>query len=500
MTSALLMRPEIVDRNRRRAAVESLRAARVTLPSWRQLADPSLIPRTIESSLESVGPDEASEKNLWRVHWFNNADRRDRAPVPGHVVLPEALTGVKAPIVVLFGRRFPMIGAHKVLAAYACLVPRLVTGGFDPRHDRAVWPSTGNYCRGGVAISRIVGCRGVAVLPAGMSRERFEWLAQWVSDPADIIRTPGTESNVKEIYDKCAELAHDRKNVIFNQFSEFANYLIHYYATGAAFDHVFSHVKKTNSEYRLAAFVSATGSAGTIAAGDYLKLRHGSKIVAVEAIECPTMLCNGYGEHNIQGIGDKHIPLIHNVMNTDIVVGVSDLASDSLNVLFGGNVGRSYLAGRRKIEADVMRAFDDIGISGLANIVAAVKVAKHLDLGADDTIMTVATDSGLLYASERQNFLARRYRDGFDEVNAGEIFSRHLEGIVDDHVLELTHFDRKRIFNLGYFTWVEQQGVPIDDFDRRKDQRFWHDLVDSIAAWDRLIEEFNAEVGAARAH
>jgi cysteine synthase len=392
-----------------------------------------------------------------------------------------------------------MIGAHKVLAAYACLVPRLVTGQFDPLHDRAVWPSTGNYCRGGVAISRILGCRGVAVLPAGMSRERFDWLQEWVSDPADIIRTPGTESNVKEIYDKCAELERDPDNIILNQFSEFANYLIHYHCTGAAFDRVFARLNSTHGGYRLAAFVSATGSAGTIAAGDYLKARHGNKIAAVEAIECPTMLCNGYGEHNIQGIGDKHIPLIHNVMNTDLVVGVSDLASDSLNLLFGGNVGRSYLAGRRGIDPDVVKTFDDIGISGLANIVAAIKVARHLDYGADDVVMTVATDSAQLYASERQSFLARRYGDGFDEVNAGEIFARHLEGVVDDHVLELTHFDRKRIFNLGYYTWVEQQGVAIDDFDRRRDQRFWRELVDSIPAWDRLIDEFNAEVGAKRA-
>ena len=495
-----LIRPEVVDGKRRQAAVEVLRGARVKLPLWRQLADPSLIPSSIESSLQSIGPDEANEKNLWRVHWFNDAARRDRTQVPGHVVLPEALTGVKAPIVVVFGRRFPMIGAHKVLAAYACLVPRLVSGGFDPQHDRAVWPSTGNYCRGGVAISRIIGCRGVAVLPAGMSRERFEWLAQWVRDPADIVRTPGTESNVKEIYDKCAELARDRSNIIINQFSEFANYLIHYYATGAALDRVFSHLKKTYPRSRLTALVQATGSAGTIAAGDYLKLRHGSKIVAVEALECPTMLCNGYGEHNIQGIGDKHIPLIHNVMNTDVVVGVSDLTTDSLNVLFGGNVGRAYLAGRRKIDADAIRAFDDIGITGLANIVAAIKVARHFDLGGDEMIMTVATDSASLHVSERQNFLARHYVDGFDEVNAGEIFSRHLEGVVDDHVLELSHFDRKRIFNLGYFTWVEQQGIPIADFDRRRDQRFWRDLVDSIPTWDRLIEEFNAEVGAGRAH
>lgn len=500
MTSPFLIQPEILDANRRRAAIASLRAGGVTLPTWSELADPALMPAATERSLASIGPDEPHRANLWRVHWFNDTDRRRRASVPGHVVLPEALTGVKAPIVVLLGRRFPMIGAHKVLAAYACLVPRLVTGQFAPAQHRAVWPSTGNYCRGGVAISRILGCRGVAVLPAGMSRERFDWLQQWVADPADIIRTPGTESNVKEIYDKCAELARDKDNVILNQFSEFANYLIHYHCTGAAFDRVFSQMKSSNPEYRLAALVSATGSAGTIAAGDHLKRRHGTRIAAVEAIECPTMLCNGYGEHNIQGIGDKHIPLIHNVMSTDFVVGVSDLVSDSLNLLFGDNIGCSYLAGRRKIDPDVVAAFADIGISGLANIVASIKLAKHLDLAADDVVMTVATDSALLYASERRNFLTRRYRDGFDEVNAGEIFSRHLEGIVNDHVLELTHVDRKRIFNLGYYTWVEQQGVTIDDFDRRRDQRFWHGLVDSIPVWDRLIDEFNAEVGAERVH
>jgi cysteine synthase A len=498
--SLALVDPDIADHKRRRAAVNCLRAAGVTLPTWSELADPGLIPGAVSSSLKTVGPDEASEKNLWRVHWFNDADRRNRTSVPGHVVLPPALTGVKSPIAVLMGRRFPLIGAHKVLAAYACLVPRLVTGQFDPKHDRAVWPSTGNYCRGGVAISRILGCRGVAVLPAGMSRERFDWLEAWVRDPQDIIRTPGTESNVKEIYDKCAELARDGRNVILNQFSEFANYLIHYCCTGAAFDRVFAHLKHEQPGCRLAAFVCATGSAGTIAAGDYLKSRHGTKIAAVEASECPTMLCNGYGAHNIQGIGDKHIPLIHNVMNTDIVVGVSELATDSLNLLFGGNAGRNYLCGRRAIDPQVISAFDDIGISGLANIVAAIKVAKHLDFGADDIVVTLATDSALLYASERQKFLASRYSDGFDEVNAGEIFGRHMQGIADDHVLELTHFDRKRIFNLGYFTWVEQQKVSLEDFERRRDQRFWRDLVETIPQWDRLIAQFNAEVGAKSEH
>jgi cysteine synthase len=493
---SLVEQPAVVDQKRRRSAIEHLRHARVVLPTWRQLAEPDALLGRIAPQPSNVDPDAPDPANLWRVHWFNGADRQRRVPVPEHIALPTELTGVKARIVVLLGRYFPMIGAHKALAAYACLVPRLVTGRFDPAIDRAIWPSTGNYCRGGVAISRILGCRGVAVLPEGMSRERFEWLERWVGDPDDIIRTPGTESNVKEIYDKCAELSRDRENVILNQFSEFANYQIHYYCTGRAVDRVFSHLKSTTPDKRLAAFVSATGSAGTIAAGDYLKALHGSKTVAVEALECPTMLCNGFGEHNIQGIGDKHIPLIHNVMSTDLVAGVSDGATDALNELFGSNVGRAYLRNRRKVDREVVRQLDGVGLSGLANIVAAIKIARHLDYGPDDVVMTVATDGANLYASERRAYAAREYPYGFDEVNAGEVFGRYLEGATDDHVLELGHAERTRIFNLGYYTWVEQQGIDVTDFNARRHQRFWRSLVESIPAWDRLIDEFNADVAA----
>ena len=496
---SLLAAPVVVDQKRRRSAIERLRHARVVLPTWRQLSEPDARLGAMLPHPTHVNPDAPDPMNLWRVHWFNGADRKQRVPVPEHIVLPSELTGVDARIVVLLGRHFPMIAAHKVLAAYACLVPRLVTGRFDPAIDRAIWPSTGNYCRGGVAISRILGCRGVAVLPEGMSRERFDWLDRWVGDPEDIIRTPGTESNVKEIYDKCAQLARDRENVILNQFSEFANYQIHYYCTGKAIDRVFSHVKSSNPECRLSAFVSATGSAGTIAAGDYLKALHNSKTVAVEALECPTMLSNGYGEHNIQGIGDKHIPLIHNVMNTDVVTAVSDSATDSLNQLFGSQVGRAYLRSRRKIDRELIRRFDDVGVSGLANILGAIKVARHLDYGPDDVVMTVATDGADLYASERRAFAARHYPRGFDEVNAGEVFGRYLEHVADDHVLELGHAERTRIFNLGYYTWVEQQGIAVDEFDARRQQRFWRSLVESIPAWDRLIDEFNAEAGATSA-
>jgi cysteine synthase len=488
----MVVTPEVIDSARLRSAVRRAREYGVVLPTFSELADPSAC------NLDGVDPDEPRSENLWRVNWYNGADRRRRVDVPAHVVLPQALTGVKAPIVVLLGCRFPMIGAHKVLPAYAALAQRLATGRFDPAEHKAIWPSTGNYCRGGVAISRILGCRGVAVLPEGMSRERFDWLDKWVADPSDIVRTPGTESNVKEIYDKCAELEKDETNVILNQFAAFSNYMAHYVSTGAACERVFSHLQAGDGTHRLAAFVSATGSAGTLAAGDYLKTKHGTKIAAVEALECPTMLENGYGEHNIQGIGDKHIPLIQNVMNMDAVIAVSDSPSDRLNLLFGSGVGRDYLVKRRRLDGDLIGSFAEVGLSGLANIVASIKLAKHLDLGTNDVIMTVATDSAALYGSEREGYAAKHYPSGFDEVNAGEIFAGAVEAIADDHMLELRHQDRKRIFNLGYYTWVEQQGVRFDDFEKRKDQSFWRGLVDSIPAWDRLIESFNAEAGVAR--
>jgi cysteine synthase len=384
-----------------------------------------------------------------------------------------------------------MIAAHKVLAAYACLVPRLVTGEFDPTTQRAVWPSTGNYCRGGVAISRILGCRGVAVLPEGMSRERFAWLEQWVADPADIVRTPGTESNVKEIYDTCAELSRDPANVILNQFSEYGNHLVHWAVTGPALERVVESLAEGTPGLRPAAFVSATGSAGTIGAGDWLKERHGTAIVAVEALECPTMLRNGFGEHNIQGIGDKHIPLIHNVMNTDLVVAVSDRATDRLLVLLNTAAGREYLASRG-VPDDVMAALPSFGISSLCNVLAAIRTAKQRGLGPDDAVVTVATDGAAMYLTEVEKVLARDYPGGYGIPQAAEAFGRYVLGAGTDDLLELSPAERERIFNLGYFTWVEQQGTRIHDFVARRDQTFWRDLRAALPAWDEAIREMNA--------
>ncbi|HSL33193.1 MAG TPA: pyridoxal-phosphate dependent enzyme [Candidatus Limnocylindrales bacterium] len=476
--------------------VERFRAAGVLLPTFRQLADPTTIPAPIRDRLVGVDADAPDPLNLFRAHWFNGPDRQTLVDVPAHVVLPTSLTGVAAPIVVLLGDRFPMIRSHKVLAAYGCLVPRLVTGQFDPTVQRAVWPSTGNYCRGGVAISRILGCRGVAVLPAGMSQERFDWLADWVSDPSDIIRTPGTESNVKEIYDRCAELDREPDTVILNQFSEFGNHIAHYAITGRAVESVVERLVADRPAGHLRAFVSATGSAGTIAAGDYLKERLGSRTVAVEALECPTMLENGFGEHNIQGIGDKHIPLIHDVMATDFVVGVSDRATDRLAVLFATPEGRDYLANRRGVDERTILAFRSFGLSSICNIVAAIKTAKYEGYGPDDIVATVATDGAPMYETERARIAARDFPNGFDAVAAGETYGEFLAGATTDNVLELRRTDRDRIFNLGYYTWVEQQGVPFEEFEARRRPEFWTETREIVKVWDRLIEALNGRTAA----
>jgi cysteine synthase len=484
---------EVVDAAVLARTVERFAETRIALPTFAELADPSRLP----AAPADVGPDDAHAANLYRVHWFNGADRTTRVAVPDHVVLPEALTGVAAPILVVFGNRFPMIRAHKVLAAYACLVPRLVSGRFDPGRHRAIWPSTGNYCRGGVAISRILGCRGVAVLPAGMSRERFEWLERWVGSPDDIVRTPGSESNVKEIYDECARLERDPENFVLNQFCEFANHLVHLTCTGPALERAFEDERARHPSWRLAAFTSATGSAGTIAAGDWLKDRHGTRILAAEALECPTLLYNGYGEHNIQGIGDKHVPLIHNVTNTDFVAGVSDESTDALDVLFNEPAGRAWLERERGLAPGLTAALGDMGFSSLCNVLSAIKLAKQQGYGRDDAIVTVATDGAELYRSEHARALREDFGGRFDERAAARVFDEHLARVDTDHLLELGPRERDRVFNLGYFTWVEQQGVSLADFEARRDQGFWRGLRELVPVWDERIAEFNRAAGLA---
>ena len=419
----------------------------VILPTISELKNPHSISEDIKNKVLKLDKDAMDPANLFRVHWFNKRDHSKFLDVPEHIVLPSEFTGVDAKIIVNLGRYFPLITAHKVLAAYGCLLPRILNGTFDYTKHKAVWPSTGNYCRGGVAISKILGFKSVAILPEGMSKERFDWLEKWVEDKNDIIKTTGTESNVKEIYDACNELEKDKNNDIINQFDEYYNYATHRAITGSSFEKSFLKVKG-DSNLQARFYVSASGSSGTLAAGDYLKENLNAKIAVVEATECPTLLYNGYGEHNIQGIGDKHVPLIHNVMNSDYVVGVSDEATNNLNLLFNTDEGREYLTNRRGLNKEFVGRLPEFGFSSIANIIASIKLAKKMKLTKDDAIITVATDGADLYETELAK-TKKQFSKIYDQITCAEIFAKNFDAISIDHTLELSQIDKERIFNLG---------------------------------------------------
>ena len=462
----------------------------VVLPTISELRNPHLISDAIKNKVLKLDKDAMDPANLFRVHWFNKRDHSQFLDVPEHIVLPSEFTGVEAKIIVNLGRYFPLITAHKVLAAYGCLLPRILNGTFDYTKHKAVWPSTGNYCRGGVAISKILGFKSVAILPEGMSKERFNWLEKWVEDKNDIIKTTGTESNVKEIYDACNELEKDKNNDIINQFDEYYNYATHRAITGSSFEKSFLKVK-ADSNLKARFYVSASGSSGTLAAGDYLKENLNAQIAVVEATECPTLLYNGYGEHNIQGIGDKHVPLIHNVMNSDYVVGVSDEATNNLNLLFNSDEGREYLTNRRGLNSEFVRRLPEFGFSSIANIIASIKLAKKMKLTKDDAIITVATDGADLYETELAK-TKKQFSKIYDQITCAEIFAKNFDAISVDHTLELSQIDKERIFNLGYYTWVEQQGTSLEEFEDRRNQSFWDKHYKDMISLDEKIKEFNS--------
>lgn len=483
----------VVNQDTLNQTIKRFKERNIQLPTYEELSDPSKIPTEIIKALQNVDPNEAHPLNLYRINWYNEPEGRGFRDVPYYFEVPKAITGIDAKIIIMPGAFFPMVQVHKVLAAYGCLAPRLITGQFDPTKHKAIWPSTGNYCRGGVAVSRIMDCRGIAILPEEMSEERFNWLNKWCIDPAkDIYKTYGSESNVKEIYDKCNELDKDPTNIIFNQFCEFGNTVIHYVCTGKAMDKVYKDLQKKNPELKLRAFTSATGSAGTISAGDYLKDTYSDlKIVAVEALECPTLLNNGFGAHNIQGIGDKHVPYVHNVMNTDIVSAISDSSSDSLYLLFNTDVGIKYLKEVKGLSDKDIKNLSLMGLSSIANMVAAIKTAKYYGMGTNDAVITVATDPAFMYKSEAPKAMKKYFGGKFNEFDAAETYGQFLKAISTDHFMEMTQVEKERVFNLGYYTWVEQQGVALEDFNARKCQSFWKNLKKFVPIWDNLIKDFN---------
>ncbi len=479
------------DEERRAHAVERCRERRVLIPTFAEMRRPEEIPEPIRAALPEIGLQALDPRNLFRITWHNDPRSGGFGGV-NYLELPPELTGVEARLVGLVGKYFPT-GAHKVGAAFGCLVPRLVQGGFDPTRQRAIWPSTGNYCRGGAFDSALLGCRAVAVLPEGMSRERFEWLAKI---GAKVIKTPGGEANVKEIFDVCWQLRHDHPDdVVFNQFEEFGNYLWHHDVTGAAAEEAFLDLTGESGRTgrtRLAAWVGATGSAGTLAAGDFLKSRFpGCRIAAAEALQCPTLLQAGFGEHRIEGIGDKHVPWIHNVRNTDVVTAIDDEATLCLLRLFNEPAGHEVLA-RRGVDSAVLESLPLLGISSICNLLASIKVARYFELDRNDVILMSFTDSAELYQSRLQELAERGPYRELDAVIDDE---RYLLATATDHLRELRYGERKAIHNLKYFTWVEQQHKTSADLDALWSPSFWHDVASQGPEWDAAITAFNRDTG-----
>jgi cysteine synthase len=482
-----------INEQKLRRAVERARERNILIPTFAQMRDPSLIPAGVKARLADIGLWDVNSLNLFRITWKNEPKAHGGGfDGVNYVELPPSLTGVPARILCLVGKWFPT-GAHKVGATFGCLVPRLVTGQFDPTTQKAVWPSTGNYCRGGAYDATLLACESVAILPEEMSRERFEWLA---TVSGEVIATPGCESNVKEIFDKCWELKAERGDdiVIFNQFDEFGNHLWHYDVTGRAMEEVLEQEMGPHDAYR--GVVLTTGSAGTIGCGDYMKeLFPTSKVAASEALQCPTLMLNGFGGHRIEGIGDKHVPWIHNMKNTDLVMAIDDEACMSLVRLFNEPAGHAYLAKQGVPEA-LIDQLDLLGISSIANVLSSIKLAKWYELGEHDIVLTVWTDSMELYQS-RMAELRQEYGE-YTETDAAADYHRYLLGCTLDYVEELGYWDRKRIHNLKYYTWVEQQGKTYEEIQAQwYDEDYWDDIHDQVEDIDALIEQFNEMTGLA---
>jgi cysteine synthase A len=472
--------------------VKRCRDRNIVIPTFSQLKNPSAAPERIKEQLRQIGLWDVAPQNLFRITWKNEPSPKGGLfrPTANYVELPPELTGVEARIIALVGKWFPT-GSHKVGATFGCLVPPLVTGQFDPTKNKAVWPSTGNFCRGGAYDATLLGCESIAILPEQMSQERFQWLR---TVAGEIIATHGSESNVKEIYDKVWELRRSRKDIfVFNQFSEFGNYLFHYDVTGHAIEEVIKNEAR-GAQFRGVCFT--TGSAGTIASGDYLKQVYpSSKIAAGEALQCPTLLLNGYGAHRIEGIGDKHVPWIHNVRNTDLVIGIDDNDTMNLLRLFNEPAGRRYLMNEVGVSEEPVAKLDLLGISSIANVLMAIKFAKYYELTRKDLVLTVFTDSAELYQSRLRE--AREQYGDYSEKDANRDFHRHLMATKTDSMMELTHYDRKRIHHLKYFTWIEQQRFDLNELNRQwyDYESYWSETQKLTPKLDELITQFNEKVG-----
>ncbi len=471
--------------------IKRCREKNIIIPTYEEMAHPEKVPQGIKDELRNIGLWDLHARNLFRITWKNEAVKSGGGfGDVNYMEIPKELTGIKARIIMLIGKYFPT-GSHKVGATFGPLVEKLVRGTFDPTNQKALWPSTGNYCRGGAYDSYLLACPSIAVLPEGMSRERFEWLEKI---GAEIHATPGSESNVKEVYDKSFELKRARPDevVILNQFDEIGNAIWHYVCTGQAIEEAYHKEKK--DKQRLTALFLTQGSAGTLGCADYLREKFPRiKVCAGEAWQCATLLYSGYGAHRIEGIGDKHVPWIHNLKNMDMVADINDEFCIRLLRLLNEPSGKNYLKSKG-VSEEIIDKLHLLGISSIANLIGSIKMAKYYEMNENDIVFSIATDSTEFYQSRIEELQEERGK--YTDNQAAVDFDTCLLNLTTDHMLELSYWDKKRMHNLKYFTWVEQLGKDIEELDRQwYDENYWRDKYRSYTEWDKLIREFNEKTG-----
>lgn len=452
-------------------------------PTFEEMLHPEKIDRPIrERALKAMTEDPLDPINLFNITW-KDSDNKIR-----YFVMPKEITGVNANIVVLYGKDFPT-ESHKVGATYSILMEKVIRNEIDPFYNTLIWPSTGNYGIGGAWVGCRMGFDSVVLLPEMMSQERFDLIREY---GGKVIPTPGCESNVKEIYDKSKELKaqNPEKVRVLNQFEEFGNYRFHYYVTGNTLLELTQELhSKGFGTGKISAVVSSMGSSGTIACGDRIKEEQPKcLIVGSEPIQCPTLISNGYGGHDIQGIGDKHVTWIHNVMNMDAMVAVDDVESKKGLQFLTDPVGMDFISKLGVRQEDVELMSQIFGISGVCNLYSAIKVAKYYDMTEKDTLFTIATDNIDRYRTVMKD-LDKQYGQ-MDACEAKVRYEMLFKGVKTDWIQEATYAVRKRWHNLKYYTWVEQQGKSVEELNYTMTEEFWQEQRDKIKETDKLMEEY----------
>jgi cysteine synthase len=446
-------------------------------PTYAEMRDPLRLPEALrQNAQKALHEDELNPINLFNINWKNTGANVER------VVLPKELTGVQANIIVLSGRNFPS-GSMKVGPAYTTLAEAEALHHLRPGDKAVIGPSTGNFGIGTAYVSQLKGYRAIVVMPDNMSRERYERIRNY---GGDLDLTPGTESDVILTLERTHSeyVSKPETYMVLAQFELLPNYRFHRHVTGDAVMQAAQDV----GNGRVAAFVSAPGSAGTLAAGDYVKSHYSdAKIVALEPRECPTLYDGGQGQHRIEGIGDKMVTLIHNVYNTDLLMLIHD--DDTVRGMEVMQSGTHILVDRLGVpSADACNLFGKFGPSCVCNIIGAIKTAKYLGLGPDDNVVTIATDSYDRYPSVSENLYERSggkpgddqlemwAKSAFLGASLGEIVDLRVDG------------QQARLQQMKKDLWT-RFGYDAAYIDRMASQEFWDAEYALIEEVDPLIAQ-----------